>query len=443
MIEVEEARRLVLEPIEPLGAESVPLGAAFRRVLAAPVISREAAPPFDRAEMDGYAVRSGEVAGASEAKPVVLEVAIEITAGSLPGAQLRPGTAARIMTGAPVPAGADAVIPREWTREAPRQVSILRPSGGPGSFVGPRGEDFAEGEVLLAAGTRLHAAALALAAAAGVDPVWCRRRPRVAILSTGDELVPAGAPLRPGAIHETNRLLLSALVEAAGGVPVDCGLARDEERDLEEKLGEALRADAVITTGGVSVGDRDLVRATLARLGVESRFWRVAVRPGKPLAYGLFRGRPVFGLPGNPASVLVTFHLFAGPAILRLQGCERVEPPAFEAILEEPVAGPPDRRGYFRGRLRADGNALRVRLAGSQSSACLRSLAGANALVVVPAGARLDAGARVRVEPLDWPDPEARPAGPAGEAAQLGPGARGAPGGAEERPAEGRRCCSP
>lgn len=408
MLKVDDARRLVLEPLRPLGTETVSLAAAAGRFLAAPVRALDAAPPFDASEMDGYAVRAADVAAASEARPVVLPVEAGLFAGTAPARPLAPGRAVRIMTGAPVPAGADAIIPREWTRERAAEVEVLRPAAAPGTFIRWRASDYDAGEEVLRPGTRLGPAMVGLACSAGAASLTVFRRPRVALLATGDELLEPGAPLVPGAIRESNRFLLAGLAAAAGGEPLDLGIARDEPADLEAKLRAAFEtADVVVTTGGVSVGERDLVRATLAKIGVESRFWKVAAKPGKPFAFGLFGAKATFGLPGNPASALVTFHLFVAPALRRLQGAARVEPLALEAVLDAEATAPPDRRTYLRARLRVgpDGG-LRVRPLANQAAGAIRTLALANALLVVPEEAgRLAAGTRARVEPLDWPDP--------------------------------------
>lgn len=405
MLSVEEARKAVLEPLAPLGAEAVPLTGALGRVLAEPVLALDSAPPFDASEMDGYAVRAADVARAEASRAVTLEVALDIPAGAAPARDgLAAGKAARIMTGAPLPPGADAIIPREWTRERGAHVDVLQPAGPPGAYIRKEGSDYRAGELVLAPGLRLSPAAVGLAASAGAARLRVHARPRVGILATGDELVEPGEPLRPGTIRESNRLVLAGLAAQAGAIPRDFGIARDEPHDLESRLRAALEeSDVVVTSGGVSVGDRDLVRATLARIGVESRFWQVAVKPGKPLAFGMLGRRAVFGLPGNPASSLVTFHLFVAPAIRRLSGLLGVSPIAVEATLETEAKAPPDRRAYLRAHLSTGPAGLRVRAAKNQAAGALRSLAEANALLVVPEGAgTLPAGARVRVEPLEW-----------------------------------------
>jgi molybdopterin molybdotransferase len=402
MLTVEQARRLILEPLRPLSAETVAVKAALGRVLAAPVRAADPAPPFDASEMDGFAIRTADCAET----PARLHVALALFAGAAPAARaLGPGEAARIMTGAPVPSGADAVVPREAAREEGATIEVLhRPA--PGAFIRRRGSDYEAGEEVLAAGARLSPAALALAVSAGAAEVEVRRRPRVAILSTGDELLSPGEPLRPGTIRESNRFAIAGLVSAVGGEPLDLGIARDRADEIAETLRRGLAsADAAITIGGVSVGDRDLVRAALAAIGVESRFFRVALRPGKPVTFGMHGEKPVFALPGNPASAFVACHLFVLPALRRLEGLARVEPFSVTATLEAPVRGLPDRRSYLRARLQAKESGLTVRAAENQASGALRPLAEANALLLVPEGvAELPKGAPVRVEPLDWPE---------------------------------------
>ncbi len=404
---MEDARRLVLDALAPLPVETVALAAAFGRTLAEPVRALDPAPPFDVSEMDGYAVRSVDVAAATEAAPAVLPVAFEIHAGGGPAGQALPaGAAAWIATGAPLPVGADGIIPREWTSPdaARRAVRVNRPAAGPGVYIRRRGEDYAPGEVVLAAGTPLTPGRVALAASAGAAALAVRRRPRVAILATGDELLEPGTPLRPGFIRESNRLLLAGLVAAAGGEPFDLGIVRDDLDETVRALDRALGYDLALTSGGASVGEHDFVRQALERLGAPPRFWRVNLKPGKPLAFAVRGAAAAFALPGNPNSARVTFHLFVAPAIRALAGRADVEPLALEATLEEDFEAAPDRRTYARARLRAGPvGALLVRPLPRQASGSVRSLAEANALLVLPEGARAAAGSRVRGEPLEWP----------------------------------------
>jgi len=415
LLTVEEARRAVLEPFAPTGPERVPPAQAQGRTLAAPVRALEAAPPFDASEMDGYAVRAAEVARASAESPVRLPIAFETHAGDARGA-LEPGHVSWIATGASLPQGADAVVPREVVlREAgdaagaPGAAIFRAPVVRPGAFVRRAGDDWSAGETLLAPGAHLGPAVLALAASAGAAELTVRRRPTVGLLATGDELREPGrddAPLPPGAVRESNRIMLGGLATALGAAVTDLGIVRDDLAATTRALDDALlRFDLVLTIGGASVGERDLVRPALAALGCAPRFMGVAVKPGKPLALAV-RERPdgtrgvCIVLPGNPASALTGFHLFVAPALRRLLGHEAVEPAALDAVLASDAAGSPDRRTYLRARLTLGAGGLRARPLARQASGSVRGNAEANALVVLEAGARKRAGESVRVEPL-------------------------------------------
>ncbi len=415
MLSVEEARALILEAVPggPLGApETVPLSEALDRVLAGAVIARDPNPPFDASEMDGYALRATDVSSASAGEPVALRVVADVPAGWWFEAEIAPVEAVRIMTGAPVPRGADAVVPVEDTRsEARDRVAILRPARA-GAFIRRRGEDFGSGVEVLAAGVPIGPATVALLAAAGLDRARVARRPRVAVIGTGDELVdPAAAePLRPGQVRSSNNLLLAGLLERAGAEPVDLGIVRDEPRHTEEALERAFgAADAVVTSGGVSVGERDFVKGALERLGATLDFWQVRMKPGKPIVFGRRDGKPFFGLPGNPASTFVTFFQLVRPAIHKMQGRHdfALPLPSVRAIADEVAAAPPGRRAYLRARATLDARDGRfhVRLAGSQAAGAVRSLALANAFLVIPeeGSGRVAAGDDVQVELLEAP----------------------------------------
>lgn len=357
--------------------------------------------------MDGWAVRASEVADASAERPAALAVAgFETHAGDAAGA-LPEGRCSWIATGAPLPSGADAVVPREDARRVDGgRVSILRAPRGRGAFVRRRGDDWGEGETVLAVGTRLGPGGVALAASCGAASLAVYRRPVVGVLATGDELCEPGEPLRPGAIRESNRLLLAGLVRAAGALPVDLGIVRDEREATVRALDDALALhDLVLTAGGASVGERDFVRDALVSLGAAPRFFGVAVKPGKPLAFAVKEraggGRSAcIVLPGNPASALVSCHLFVAPAIRRLTGRADVEPPSLAATLAADAAAAPERRTYVRARLVAGERGLLARPLSRQASGSVRSNALANALVVLEAGERRREGESVRVEPL-------------------------------------------
>jgi molybdopterin molybdotransferase len=387
---VDEARARILDALTPLGTEQVAVERALGRVLAEQVVALEDTPAFSASQMDGYAVRAEEVAGASEAAPVLLPVALRVAAGEAPSMALPAAAAARIFTGAPLPEGADAVIPQEWTDGGADRVTVERGPDGPGAFVRARGADFRAGDALLAPGARLTPGAVALAVACGRGAVRVARRPRVALVATGSELLLPGAAWRPGAVRETNRLLLRGLLRAAGAEIVDLGIAPDDPRALRARLASALeRADLVITTGGVSVGEADHVKREAEALGVQRLLWRVRVRPGKPLYFGVRQresAAPVglLGLPGNPGSVLATLTLFGLPAVRRLQGARQVEPLRAAAVLTGDAGAPAGRRAYLRARLdMGDDGRLRVEALSRQASGSIRSVGAADALIEI------------------------------------------------------------
>ena len=434
LLSVEEALEAVFTAIPgPLPAEDVPPEAALGRWLADPVVAATDLPPWDNSAMDGYAIRAADTAGASESSPARLRLVGEIAAGSWPSLTVEGGTAVRIATGARIPAGADAVVPVELTTPLAADGSSGprgREAAGPlpaacfvhepvpvGGSIRRRAGDIQAGSEVLAAGSRLGAAAVALAAGAGVATVSVHRRPRVAVLATGDEVRAGGEALGEAGIPDANGPGLRALVAANGGEPIALGTARDVLSDVSERLARGVReADVVIVSGGVSVGPYDVVRGAFEAIGSVS-LGRVAVQPGKPFAFGT-AGRPndggqvlLFGLPGNPVSTAVTFELFVRPALRRLAG-ERIPFRAVDdGVLLEPVTKASGRRAFLRvaaerdagGRLRRDGRGrVPVRLAGGQGSHVLSALAAADALAIVPeAQESLPAGADVALWWLD------------------------------------------
>ena len=406
MIAVEKALDTILAPIRRLEPESVDLLDALGRVLAVDVTSDIDVAPFDNSAMDGYAVRAADVEGAEEGRPVELKVIEHVAAGKVPERAVGPGEATRIMTGAPMPSGADAVVMVEYTQGleldggAGGSVAIER-AVRLGENVRGQGEDMRAGDVVLRAGEVVDDAAVGLLAAVGRPRVDVYGRPRVAIVSTGDELVPIGQKPGPGQIRNTNAWSLSSQVLLAGGVPVRLGVARDTEEETRKLLGRAGEFDMMLATGGVSMGDFDVVRDVLESLGTMS-FWKVAMRPGAPLTYGAIEGTPFFGLPGNPTSSMVSFELFARPALRVMQGFSALERPRVSAALEEPVRKKPHRRYYLRGRLAQGPDGFTVALSGSQSSALLTSMHLANCLLVLPEGRNeFDAGETVDCMRLD------------------------------------------
>lgn len=397
MISVRQALDLVLEGLPRAGQESVPLEAAHGRVLAATVIAPRDVPPFRNSAMDGYAVRSADVAAASATAPVELRVLETVGAGSVAGQSVRPGTAIRIMTGAPLPDGADAVVRVEDTAEVDGVVGV-RVAVAPAANVRDAGEDMRAGEGVLAAGRRLRPADIGLLASLGLPTVAVARRPRVAILATGDELVDVGQPLGPGQIVNSNAYTLAAAVEEAGGEPLRLGIARDRRDALRAAFAEAVTADVVLSTGGVSVGSFDYVREILAALGYRERFWKVAQKPGKPLTFGLCDTTPVFGLPGNPVSALLCFYLYVVPALRTMMGRAHVHLPSATATLMTPLRGPAGLTEFVRCSLHGPPDAYEARSTGTQSSGALRSLSlGDGLIVAAPDGGALAAGTPVRV----------------------------------------------
>jgi molybdopterin molybdotransferase len=401
-----DALRRILASVAPLGNEERPLLDARGCVLAVDVVAPLDLPPWDNSAMDGFAVRAGDVAGATDDLPRVLTIVGELPAGALPTRAVGAGEAIRIMTGAPVPPGADSVIRVEHT-DAGAAVGgtvAVRSDADAGRNVRPRGEDVRAGEVVLRAGTVLRPGAIAVAASVGCSALRVIRRPRVAILASGDELVGVEGfdqVLAGRRIVSSNSYALAALVAECGMEARPLGIAADTPASLAEHLARADGCDAIITTAGVSVGDHDHVLAAMAALGTELAFWRVLIRPGSALAFGRVSGLggiPWFGLPGNPVSTQVTFELFVRPALLRMAGMPRVHSPTVQARLADGI----DARGSLlqlpRVRLLEEGGGLPVaRLTGDQGSGIASSMASADGIAIVPAGRALAPGDTVRV----------------------------------------------
>jgi molybdopterin molybdotransferase len=401
LISIDEARRRVLDAAQPLGGEDVPLGEAHGRVLAEDLESPVDVPPFDGSAMDGYAVIAGPQAE--------LDVIGESRAGHPASARVEAGKAIRISTGAALPEGATAVVPLERSepvagREAEHGAAAGRirvAASAPGDNVRRAGEDVRAGSVVLARGSPLGPAELGVAASVGRGWLRCSRRPRVAVLVTGDELSEPGRPLRPGGIYSSNGWALAAQAERAGALLVARETVPDSPGETRAALARALEAaDVTIVSGGVSVGPHDHVKPALRELGVEERFWGVSLRPGKPTWFGDREGRLAFGLPGNPVSAMVTFHLFVRAALAALQGADPAVARA-HATLEEPVPRHPNREQAVRVRLDASGDGWRARPTGPQGSHMLTSMLGAAALArIAPGPGEVQAGERVEVELL-------------------------------------------
>lgn len=380
MVSFEDARRIILENIRPLGPERVQLLEAAGRVLAGDLAAPWDMPLWDNSAMDGYGVREEDC----RETPCVLRVDGFLPAGArAEGFRVKPGCAVRIMTGAPVPEGCTAVVPVEETDNGQEHVTLLQPVSA-GQHIRVRGEDVSSGTIFLRQGTRIRPPEINMLAGFGLALLPVYRRPVVAILSTGDELVELGRTPGPGEIINSNALSLAAAVTECGCIPRIIGIARDNRESHLEKLTEGLRADALITSAGVSAGDCDLVRDILAELGAEQLFWKVGIKPGGPTAFALYGDKPVFALPGNPVSTMITFEEFVRPALLSMQGYRKVLRPLFPATLREGVRKKPGKVQIIRLRLEKENGRWFAISAGNQQTAILRTMVDAQAIAVLP-----------------------------------------------------------
>lgn len=412
MLSVSEALTRVLSNFHPLDSESIPIHSAVGRVLAQPVRATLNLPPFPNSSMDGYALRAEDTRSASDPDPVRLAVVGDVPAGMKPALNVGPGAAARVMTGAHLPDGADAVVPIEATGVARSEVNgappahiEIRRAVDRGAYVRFVGEDVQAGEEVMPVGKKVRAYDVGVLAAFGLAEVQVVRRPRVAVLSTGDELVEVGQALGPGQIRDSNSYSLAALVNQSGGQPILLGVAPDRIETVAEKLRAAVdsRADLIVTSAGVSVGAYDVVKTVVEAEGALD-FWRVRMRPGKPVAFGRFRNVPFFGLPGNPVSAIVCFELFVRPAIQIMSGLGRASKPTVQAVLGE-AAQSDGRESYLRAVVTKEGDRYIARSAGGQGSNILSALVNANALIIIPEGVTdVPAGSTVRAWMLDWPE---------------------------------------
>jgi len=420
MISVEEAQEKLLAVVNILEKEDVPILDSIGQVIAEDIYSEINVPPLDNSAMDGYAVQSADVEGATPEKPVLLRVIDTVAAGSISGKVVVPGTAIRIMTGAPVPQGADTVVQFENTDEVQRQEEA---SGQPIKEIGivqraeaglnirRAGEDIRKGALIFNRGTIIRPAEVGVLASLGKTQVRVISRPVVAVLATGDELVEVGKPLPAGKIYNSNTYSIAAMIRHYGGIPKILGIALDTEKSLVNSLRRGLDADMLITSGGVSMGDYDVVKDVLASEG-EISFWTVRMKPGKPLAFGTINGRgktgapkkiPHLGLPGNPVSTMVTFEMFARLAIHKMMGKKSLKKPEVKATLEGRIANRDGRRVFARGIVEKRGEHYFVRPTGPQGSGVLTSMSLANGLVIVPEDrAEARDGDIVRVMMLDW-----------------------------------------
>ena len=414
MLSVEEAMDKVLALTPVLEAEDVPLLEAQGQVLAEDAVATFDIPPLDNSAMDGYAVRHADIEGATPQRSKLLRVTGYVAAGQIPRTTVSEGTAVRIMTGAPIPPGADTIVPFEETDEVERSAAgrpideVMVRKGVPrGEFVRRAAEDVAKGDATLVKGAVLRASEIGVLASLGYGSVKVVRRPVIAVLATGDELLEPGQEPEAGKIYNSNSYSIAALVKRYGGVPRVLGIARDNMNSMGEALERGLEADMLMTSAGVSKGDYDMVKDVLAEHG-EIAFWSVRMRPAKPLAFGTLRGLggrkvPHLGLPGNPASAMVAFEQLGRPAVLKMMGRTNLEKPAVEAVLEDPIINYDGRRVYARAIVRKINQTYYARLTGPQGSNILTSMARANGLAICPEDLEvMEKGRVVQVQMLDW-----------------------------------------
>ncbi|MEW6542295.1 MAG: gephyrin-like molybdotransferase Glp [Nitrospirota bacterium] len=398
---LQDAQKTVLAATPVLGLEKVGLMEAIGRVLGEDVIAPRDNPPWDNSAMDGFAVRWEDIRQEHAiTKPKVLTVIEDVPAGKMAAKTVGPGQAIRIMTGAPVPKGADTVIKVEDTECTPESVKVFKEVER-GANIRPQGEDVRKGDCIIAKGTQLRPAEVGMLAILAKSFVVAHQRPRVAILSTGDELADLDERLDEDKIVNSNSYGLAAAVQEAGGIPILLGIAKDQPAALKEKIAHGLNADILVLSGGVSMGDYDFTKAVFKELGAEMNFWKLAIRPGQPLAFGKIQGKLAFGLPGNPVSSMVTFEMLVRPAMLKMSGHRSYGRPVMQAAFQEKFSKRNDRRHFLRGILKKEGDVLTVRTTGDQGSGILTSMVKANCLIDVPeAVERLNPGDTVTVHVL-------------------------------------------
>lgn len=406
MISVEEALAKVLSYVNLLETEEKPIRDGLGQVLAEDVTSPVDVPPRDNAAMDGYALKAADIRGAAPGAPRLLRVIATLPAGRVSRQAVKPGTAIRIMTGAPIPDGADTVVRFEDSdetqrKQVTREIGILNEVKA-GANIRRTGEDISQGKLVLGKGTVLRPQEIGVLASVGRSRVKVIRRPVVAILATGDELVEIDQELGPGQIYNSNSYGLAAQVKRYGGQPRMLGIARDRKHSLNAKIKKGLNSDLLITSGGVSMGDYDLVKEILAQRG-EITFWQVRMKPGKPLAFGRIGKVPLLGLPGNPVSAMLSFEIFARPAIFKMMGKPLHSKPIIRAITDRPLENRDGRRVYVRARVEKSDDHYLARVTGAQGSGILTSMARANGLIIIPEDKEtIAAGEVVRVIMLDW-----------------------------------------
>lgn len=402
MLPVNEALKIIFASIKPLASERISIEHASGRVLFEDVISYRDIPFTDNSAMDGFAVISQDVMKASDDNPVVLKIVEELPAGKVPAKRIKSGECAKIMTGGIMPEGADAVVMVEFTEEENKNEVKIYKSVKKGENVRFKGEDIKAGSVVLKAGTILRPQEIGLLAAIGRASVYVYQQPIVGVLSTGSELINIDEELSAGKVVDSNSYSIISALKNAGAIPVPLGIAKDTEKEIKEKILTTRAVHILITSGGVSVGEFDLVKDLFNEIGCNMRFWKVAIKPGKPFAFGLLNGIPLFGLPGNPVSSFVAFEIFVRPVILRMQGVKNIFRRSFKATMTVDFRNKPGRTHFVRGILKWDNEQLKVKPSGEQGSAMLSSLSRANCLIVIPAEkGDLKKGEVVNIIPLD------------------------------------------
>lgn len=402
MISVDEALKTILEKTCVLEAEEVPLLEALGKALAGDIYSPNDIPPFTNSAMDGYAVIAEDTYGASKEKPVVLEIIEDLPAGAVPSKKITRGKTSKIMTGAVFPEGADSVVIVEETESFDGRVKIFSPVEK-GENIRLAGEDVKRDSLVLKKGTYIKPAVVGMLASLGLSMVKVMRKPKVAIIATGDELIEPGEKLTPGKIRNSNSYSIAAQVIQLGAEPVNLGIARDNPGDIERKIKEGLsKGDILITSAGVSVGEYDFVKNVMKKIGVEPVFWRIAMRPGKPLSFGLYGKKPVFGLPGNPTSSMISFDQFVSPAILKMAGFSDIKRRYMLAVLKEDIKKRKDLRHFIRVILSEENGEWTASTTGPQGSGILTSMVLANGLLILPEELEIvKAGTKLPVQLID------------------------------------------
>jgi molybdopterin molybdotransferase len=401
MVTVDQALETILAKIKFKGVEKIPIGESLGRTLTEDIVAKRNNPPLDNSAMDGYALIAKDIQSASPENPVPLKVTEEIAAGYQSDVTLKPGQAFRIMTGAPIPKGADAVLMQEDT-DRDGDTVLVKDKADVGENIRLAGEDVRSGEVVIPKGTAITPAQIGMMAVVGRSQIYVSQRPRVAILSTGDEIMDLDGELTGPCIYNSNGYMLSAQIKSAGGIPVYLGIARDKEEDLMEKFNWALECDFVVSSGGVSVGDYDLVKASLKKMGQDMLFWKVAMKPGKPLAFGKIGDTPIFGLPGNPVSSFVSFEQFVRPSIRKVLGFSQLTAKVVQAKLTRDIHKKAGRLHFLTSVVSWDDGECTVTPAQEQGSGILKSTVKANGLLIFPLeDSEIKAGTEVSVQLLE------------------------------------------